>query len=155
MTASPRAVELALTAAQAAADKLAKDITVLDVSDRLALTDCFVLASADNERQVKAVVDEVEDKLREIGVKPLRREGEREGRWVLLDFAEIVVHVQRTEERDFYDIERLWKDCPRVEFTDRDAAARTSVTVGGGPESGLGGAAGGSLGDPSDRAGSW
>ncbi|WP_045878112.1 ribosome silencing factor [Pseudofrankia sp. DC12] len=155
MTASPRAVELALIAAQAAADKLAKDITVLDVSDRLALTDCFVLASADNERQVKAVVDEVEEKLRLIGVKPLRREGEREGRWVLLDFVEIVVHVQRTEERDFYDLERLWKDCPQIEFTDRDAAARTAVPVGGGSGAGVGSAGCGSLGDPSGRAGSW
>ncbi|MBL7486624.1 ribosome silencing factor [Frankia sp. AgB1.9] len=155
MTASPRAVELALIAAQAAADKLAKDITVLDVSDRLALTDCFVLASADNERQVKAVVDEVEERLRLIGVKPLRREGEREGRWVLLDFVEIVVHVQRIEEREFYDLERLWKDCPQIEFVDRDAAARTAVPVGGGSESGVGSAAGGLLGDPSGRAGSW
>ncbi|MBL7496493.1 ribosome silencing factor [Frankia sp. CNm7] len=133
MTASPRAVELALTAAQAAADKLAKEIVVLDVSDRLAITDCFVLASADNERQVKAIVDEVEEKLRLVGVKPLRREGEREGRWVLLDFSEIVVHIQRTEEREFYDLERLWKDCPRVTFEDRDAA-RATVSAGVGAE---------------------
>jgi ribosome-associated protein len=143
-------VELALTAAQAAADKLAKDITVLDVSDRLAITDCFVLASADNERQVKAVVDEVEEKLRLIGVKPLRREGEREGRWVLLDFVEIVVHIQRTEEREFYDLERLWKDCPRIAFTDRDAAARATVAVGGRPETG-----GHPENEPSGLAGSW
>ncbi|OHV34758.1 MULTISPECIES: ribosome silencing factor [Pseudofrankia] len=129
MTASTRAVELALTAAQAAADKLAKDLVVLDVSERLALTDCFVLASADNERQVNAIVDEVEEKLRLVGVKPLRREGEREGRWVLLDFSEIVVHVQRAEEREFYDLERLWKDCPRVDFEDRDKAR---ATVGAG-----------------------
>ncbi|ONH24367.1 ribosome silencing factor [Pseudofrankia asymbiotica] len=129
MTASTRAVELALTAAQAAADKLAKDLVILDVSERLALTDCFVLASADNERQVKAVLDEVEEKLRFVGVKPLRREGEREGRWVLLDFSEIVVHIQRTEEREFYDLERLWKDCPRVEFEDKDKA-RAMVGAG-------------------------
>jgi ribosome-associated protein len=124
-------VELAQAAAQAAADKLARDLVLLDVSDRLAITDCFVLASADNERQVKAVVDEIEEKLRLIGAKPLRREGEREGRWVLLDFVEIVVHVQRAEEREFYDLERLWKDCPRIEFTDRDAASRGTVSVGG------------------------
>jgi ribosome-associated protein len=151
VTASPRAVELALTAAQAAADKLAKDITVLDVSDRLAITDCFVLASADNERQVKAVVDEVEEKLRLGGVKPLRREGEREGRWVLLDFVEIVVHIQRAEEREFYDLERLWKDCPRIEFTDRDAANRAGVAVGGA----AGGNEGAALGEATPPAGSW
>jgi len=151
VTASPRAVELALTAAQAAADKLAKDITVLDVSDRLAITDCFVLASADNERQVKAVVDEVEEKLRLGGVKPLRREGEREGRWVLLDFVEIVVHIQRAEEREFYDLERLWKDCPRIEFTDRDAASRAAVAVGGA----AGGNVGAALGEATPPAGSW
>lgn len=121
MTASPRAVELALAAAQAAADKLARDIVVIDVSDRLAITDVFVIASADNERQVKAAVEEVEDKLREIGAKPLRREGERDGTWVLLDYADIVVHVQRAEERIFYSLERLWKDCPIIPFVDRDA----------------------------------
>jgi len=149
VTASPRAVELALAAAQAAADKLAKDLVVLDVSDRLALTDCFVLASADNERQVKAIVDEVEEKLRLVGVKPLRREGERDGTWVLLDFSEIVVHVQRTEEREFYDLERLWKDCPRIAFEDRDAAARTAV--GAGSATGVASAAP----DASRSAGSW
>jgi ribosome-associated protein len=147
VTASPRAVELALTAAQAAADKLAKDLVVLDVSERLAITDCFVLASADNERQVKAIVDEVEEKLRLIGAKPLRREGEREGHWVLLDFVEIVVHIQRLEEREFYDLERLWKDCPRIEFTDRDAASRATVGVTGG--------AAASTGPASGPVGSW
>ena len=145
MTASPRAVELALIAAQAAADKLAKDLVILDVSERLALTDCFVLASADNERQVNAIVDEVEEQLRLHGVKPLRREGERERHWVLLDFAEIVVHVQRAEEREFYDLERLWKDCPSVEFTDRDAGSRAAVAVAGvaaGPSEQVSGPAG-------------
>lgn len=147
MTASSRAVELARTAAQAAADKLAKDLVILDVSERLALTDCFVLASADNERQVKAVVDEVEEQLRLVGVKPLRREGEREGRWVLLDFSEIVVHVQRAEEREFYDLERLWKDCPTVAFEDRDKAG---AAVGAG-----GVAAGPAAPDAGGPAGSW
>ncbi|AEH09014.1 MULTISPECIES: ribosome silencing factor [Protofrankia] len=127
MTASPRAVELALEAAQAAADKLARDIVVLDVSERLAITDCFVVASADNERQVKAVVDGIEERLRGFGAKPVRREGEREGRWVLLDFADIVVHVQHGEERTYYDLERLWKDCPRITFTDRDIARRVEA----------------------------
>jgi ribosome-associated protein len=120
VTATPRAVELALVAAQAAADKLATDVTVIDVSDRLAITDCFVLASAPSERQVSSVVDEVELRMREHGVKPIRREGEREGRWVLLDFADVVVHVQHAEERVFYALERLWKDCPEIPFVDRD-----------------------------------
>lgn len=122
MTASERAVELAQIAAQAAADKVARDIAIIDVSERLVITDCFVVASADNERQVKAVVDEVERVLRENGAKPVRREGEREGRWVLLDFVDIVVHVLHAEERTYYGLERLWKDCPEIPFHDRDAA---------------------------------
>jgi ribosome-associated protein len=114
VTASERAVSIALTAAEAAADKLASDIMVIDVSDRLVITDCFVIASAPNDRQVRAVVDEIEERLRLDGVKPVRREGEREGRWVLLDFADVVVHVQHSEERTYYGLERLWKDCPEI-----------------------------------------
>ncbi len=123
MTATDTARELALAAAQAAADKLASDVLILDVSDRLALTDCFVLASAPNERQVGSVVDEVERRLREDGVKPVRREGESERRWVLLDFADVVVHVMHVEEREFYALERLWKDCPVVPFSDASLPA--------------------------------
>jgi ribosome-associated protein len=108
--------ELALVAAQAAADKKASDVIVLDVSEQLVITDCFVIASAPNERQVGAIVDNVEEKMRAAGTKPVRREGAREGRWVLLDFVDIVVHVQHAEERAFYALERLWKDCPRIEF---------------------------------------
>ena len=114
VTASERSVSIAITAAEAAADKLASDIMILDVSDRLVITDCFVLASAPNDRQVRAVVDEIEERLRADGVKPVRREGEREGRWVLLDFADVVVHVQHSEERTYYALERLWKDCPEI-----------------------------------------
>ncbi|HEY3603179.1 MAG TPA: ribosome silencing factor [Sporichthyaceae bacterium] len=114
MTASVRAVELAVAAAEAASDKLADDILAFDVSDQLAITDIFLLCSAANDRQVKSIVDEVEERLRGLGERPLRREGEREGRWVLLDYAEIVVHVQHSEERLFYALERLWKDCPGV-----------------------------------------
>jgi ribosome-associated protein len=112
--------ELALVAANAAADKKASDVIVLDVSDQLVITDCFVIASAPNERQVGAIVDNVEEKMRDAGTKPVRREGAREGRWVLLDFVDVVVHVQHVEERVFYGLERLWKDCPRIEF-DPDA----------------------------------
>ncbi|HEX3780249.1 MAG TPA: ribosome silencing factor [Pseudonocardiaceae bacterium] len=120
MAATERSRELALVAANAAADKKAHDIMVLDVSDQLIITDCFVIASAPNERQVGAIVDGVEEKMRAAGTKPVRREGAREGRWVLLDFVDVVVHVQHSEERSFYALERLWKDCPRIEF-DADA----------------------------------
>jgi ribosome-associated protein len=114
MTATDTAVELVHVAARAASDKLAEDILAFDVSDQLVITDAFVVCSAGNERQVRSIVEEVEDRLRESGAKPVRREGEREGRWVLLDFVEIVVHVQHTEERAFYALERLWRDCPMI-----------------------------------------
>ncbi len=114
MNATDRAVELAVVAARAASDKLATEIVAFDVSEQLAITDVFVIASGSNDRQVRAIVDEVEEKLREVGAKPLRREGHREGRWVLLDYGEIVVHVQHEEERRFYALERLWRDCPAI-----------------------------------------
>ncbi|HJP76866.1 MAG TPA: ribosome silencing factor [Pseudonocardiaceae bacterium] len=123
MAATDRSRELALVAANAAADKKAHDIIVLDVSDQLIITDCFVIASAPNERQVGAIVDGVEEKMRAAGIKPVRREGAREGRWVLLDFVDVVVHVQHSEERSFYALERLWKDCPRIEFDPEPGAA--------------------------------
>ena len=116
MTAAPEAVELVNVAARAAADKLAQNLIAFDVSDQLAITDAFLLASAPNDRQVRAIVDEIEDKLREAGAKRIRREGEREGRWVLLDYGVIVVHVQHEEERQFYALERLWRDCPVIEL---------------------------------------
>ncbi|GHE94149.1 ribosomal silencing factor RsfS [Amycolatopsis deserti] len=115
MAATSQARDIATVAAHAAADKKATDVVVLDVSEQLVITDVFVIASAPNERQVGAIVDNVEEKLREAGHKPVRREGAREGRWVLLDFVDVVVHVQHDEERSFYGIERLWKDCPRIE----------------------------------------
>jgi ribosome-associated protein len=114
MTATEQAVELAQVAARAASDKLGTDIVLIDVSERLAITDVFVIATGNNERQVEAIVDEVEEKLRQAGVKPVRREGRRDGRWVLLDYADVVVHVQHAEERVFYALERLWKDCPFI-----------------------------------------
>ena len=120
MPATDRAIEMALTAAQAAADKKAQDIVVLDVADQLVITDAFLLASAPNERQVLAISDAIQESLLAMSdkAKPVRREGERAGRWVLLDYIDIVVHVQHTEERGFYGLERLWKDCPRVEFAE-------------------------------------
>src|SRR5204862_6203409 len=112
--ATAHALGLVHAAARAASDKLAENILAFDVSDQLVITDAFVLCSASNERQVKSIVDEIEDKLREIGAKPVRREGERDGRWVLIDYGEIVVHVQHEEERQFYALERLWRDCPTI-----------------------------------------
>jgi ribosome-associated protein len=126
VTATERAIELVRTAAEAAADKLAEDIVAFDVSEQLIITDAFLLCSASNDRQVRAVVDEIEDRLRQIGAKPVRREGGREARWVLLDYADIVVHVQHEEEREFYALERLWRDCPAVDLPE-------SVTSGRGP----------------------
>jgi ribosome-associated protein len=124
--ASEHARELALVAAQAAADKKAEDVVILDVGDQLVITDVFVLASAPNERQVLAIVDAIEEKLLALPdkEKPVRREGERAGRWVLLDYIDVVVHVQHTEEREFYALDRLWKDCPTIPFVDRDLVAR-------------------------------
>ncbi|MBW8751076.1 MAG: ribosome silencing factor [Propionibacteriales bacterium] len=116
MTATPRALELVREAAEAASDKLATDILAFDVSEQLVITDAFLLCSAANDRQVKSVVDEIEDRLRALGAKPVRREGERDGRWVLLDYADIVVHVQHSEERAFYALERLWRDCPAIDL---------------------------------------
>jgi len=116
VTAAQRSLQLAKVAALAAEEKIAEKVMAIDVSDQMPLTDVFVIASAPSERQVGAIVDEVEDRLRELGSKPLRREGEREGRWVLIDFGDIIVHVQHEEERDYYALERLWKDCPEIDL---------------------------------------
>ncbi len=124
MTATEKAVELVEIAARAAADKLAADIIAYDVSEQLVITDAFLLCSASNDRQVKAIVDEIEDKLRKVGGRPVRREGEREGRWVLLDYLDVVIHVQHAEERVFYALERLWKDCPRIPLPEPVSAGR-------------------------------
>ena len=124
MSATQKSIDLATTAATAAADKLGTDIVIIDVSDQLVITDCFVIVSASNERQVKSIVDGIEDRLLKDKVKPVRREGAREGRWVLLDYIDIVVHVQHAEERVFYDLARLWKDCPEIPFED---PARTAA----------------------------
>lgn len=117
MTATERAVELTRAAAAAAEDKLAQDIIAFDVSELLAITDIFLLCSASSPRQVRAVQDAIEERMIELGAKAVRREGEREGRWVLLDFADIVVHIQHQDERVFYALERLWSDCPVVPLT--------------------------------------
>ena len=122
MTATENALEIARIAARAAVDKKALDPVAFDVSERLAITDIFLIVAATNERQVGAVVDGIEEALLKAGVKPTRREGDREKRWVLLDYLDVVVHVQHTEERALYALERLWKDCPRLDLGNLDAA---------------------------------
>ena len=142
MTATDRAVELVTIAARAAADKLATDIIAYDVSEQLVITDVFLLCSAANDRQVKAIVDEIEDKLRKADAKPARREGEREGRWVLLDYLDVVIHVQHAEERVFYALERLWKDCPMIPLPEPVIAGQAGGARHLGGVGGVGGAGG-------------
>ena len=126
MPATPRALQITRAAARAASDRKAQEIIALDVSDRLVLTDVFVIASASNERQVQAIAEAVEEALRADGVKAIRREGLRQARWVLLDFGDVVVHVLHSEDRVYYSLERLWADCPVIELPG-DLAADQAV----------------------------
>ena len=130
MTASREATETAIAAAQAASDKLATDIVAIDVSGQLVITDVFVLCSAANERQVKAIVDAIEERLHARGVKPIRREGMKDSRWVLLDYGDVVVHVQQREDRIHYAIERLWKDCPQIELPASVTSGQSAGSAG-------------------------
>ncbi len=114
MTATEEAIRPVNVAAQAAADKFGTSIVAFDVSEQLTITDIFLVATGKNERQVSAIVDGVEEALHKVGRKAARREGDRENRWVLLDYIDFVVHVQHTEERSLYNLERLWKDCPQI-----------------------------------------
>lgn len=122
MTATQHALDIARTAARAAVAKKAQDPVAFDVSERLAITDVFLIVTAGNERQVGAVVDAIDDTLAAEGIKTVRREGDRENRWVLLDFLDAVVHVQHAEERSLYGLERLWKDCPAIDLGDLEPA---------------------------------
>ena len=116
MPATPEAIAMAQAAAEAAADKLATDIVAIDVSEYLVISDVFLLCTAANDRQVRAVVDAIEERLLREGAKPIRREGEKESRWVLLDYGDVVVHIFADEARRFYEIERLYMDVPRIAF---------------------------------------
>lgn len=118
MTATQEAIDVATLAAQAAVAKKAENPAAFDVSERLSITDLFLVVTASNERQVGAVVDGIEQALLAIGRKPARREGDRGNRWVLLDYVDVVVHVQHSEERALFALERLWKDCPAVDLGD-------------------------------------
>lgn len=125
MTATERATELAVVAARAASDVKAQEIIALDVSEQLVLTDVFLIASGASERQVSAIVDAVERALHKEGAKPIRQEGKAEARWVLLDFGDVVVHVQHAEDRTYYALERLWKDCPAIALPESVTQANT------------------------------
>ena len=128
MTATSSSIAIARTAAKAAADKIAQDIVAMDVSERLALADVFLIASAPSERQVNAIVDGIEEELAKQDLRPVRREGRSGGRWVLLDYADVVIHVQHEEDRVFYALERLWKDCPVVDLQlAEDVTAKASA----------------------------
>lgn len=119
----PPSRDVAIAAARAAADKQATDIVVLDVHEIIVITDHFVICSAASERQIRTVIDAVEQALRDLGVKPIRREGEPEAGWWLLDYFDVVIHVFGEQERAYYDLERLWSDAPEVEWQGSDAAA--------------------------------
>ena len=116
MPATDHAIDVAIAAARAASDHKAEEIIALDVSEKLVLTDVFLILSGTNERQVSAIVDAVEEALHARGVKAIRREGVRQARWALLDFGDVIVHVQHTEDRLYYSLERLWSDCPVIEL---------------------------------------
>lgn len=120
--------EVAVVAARAAADRQAEDIVILDVHELIVITDLFVICTGTSDRQVKTVVEEVEKALRALGHKPVRREGEQEARWVLLDYVDVVVHVFAEEEREYYDLERLWRDAPRVSW-DEDGVSASAASV--------------------------
>lgn len=119
MSPTDDAIAMTKVAAEAASSKLGRDIVAFDVSEHLAITDVFLIASANSERQVGAIVDAVEEAMiKTLHRRPTRREGDRENRWVLLDYLDMVVHVQHAEERQFYSLERLWRDCPRLDLSD-------------------------------------
>jgi ribosome-associated protein len=114
MPASKSVIALTQVAARAIAEKLGTDMIALDLSDQLVLSEVFLIATGGNVRQVDSIADFVEEKLREIGEKPARREGTEE--WVLLDYSDLVVHIQSTTLRNYYMLDRLWNDCPRIEL---------------------------------------
>lgn len=116
MSASERARSLTEAAARAASDIKATNLVALDVSAKLPLADIFLIASGSNERQVVAIAEAIEESLAAVGAKALRREGVRGGRWALLDFNDLIVHVMHDEDRAYYELERLWKDCPVVQL---------------------------------------
>ena len=108
--------DIAIAAARAASAKQAADVVILDVGPIIAITDFFVICSGASERQTRTLVEEIEKAVRELGEKPVRREGEQDAGWWLLDYVDVVVHVFAEEEREYYDLERLWSDAAHVEW---------------------------------------
>ncbi len=115
--------DLAKTAARAASSKQGRDVVILDVRDLIVITDYFVIATGSSDRQVRTIAEEIERALRDRDLKPVRREGERGGHWVLLDFVDFVAHVFQDDDRSYYDLERLWADAPRVPWEERAASS--------------------------------
>ncbi len=116
MPATASAIKLTNLAANAAVDKIGENLVALDVSELMPLTDIFLIVSGRNERQVQSISDEIQEKLLAAGHKLLRQEGKAGGRWILLDFGDLVCHVMHEQDRAFYSIERLWKDSPVVKL---------------------------------------
>ena len=114
MAASEESLEWARIAARAAAELKATTVAAIDVSERLVLTEVFLVVSGSTDRQVRSLVDAVDEALLKAGVRRKRREGFDEGHWVLVDYGDFVVHVQQDEDREFYALERLWADCPSI-----------------------------------------
>lgn len=125
MTVPQTTLDALKVAAAAAVEKVATHVVAVDVAERLGLTDAFLIASGASERQVNAIVDGIEERLLvEEQIKPLRREGRSDGHWVLLDYGHFVVHVQHREDREFYALDRLWKDSPQIDLGLPDDAVR-------------------------------
>lgn len=123
MSASDKAIEIVQIAANAAIEKVAENLVALDVSSPMPLTDIFLIASGRNERQVTAISDAIEQRLLEHEIKLLRREGKSSGRWILLDFGDIICHVMHEQDRIYYSLERLWSDCPVISLSTVSASS--------------------------------
>lgn len=121
MAPAPSIIDLVRMAAAAADEKHGHDLLAIDVTSRFPLADMFLIVSGETERQVQAIADGIEDRLRAEGVKAVTIEGAVGGRWILMDFGGLLVHVQHEEERDFYQLERLWRDCPVVDVQVQEA----------------------------------
>ena len=128
MPATDHAVALTRAAARAAAQKKADNIIAIDVSGRLALTDVFLILSGDNDRQVRALVDAIDEAVLKAGVRRRQREGLEEPHWVLIDYSDIIVHVLQAEDREYYSLERLWKDCPLIDLPEDVLAPAGAVS---------------------------
>jgi len=134
--ATEHAADLTVAAARAAADKKAAHLTAIDVSERLGLTDVFLLASGSNDRHVHAIVDAVDEAMQRAGAKRRTREGFADAHWVLVDYGDVVIHVLQNEDREFYSLERLWKDCPLIELPEDLTASDRRVDNEEGGEKG-------------------